>query len=456
MSAHENAEQSVLGGCMLADDAYWRIADLITETDLSNAKHRLIFRAISELAKAGQPCDAVTMGEWFDRQGLADLAGGFGYILHLANSTPSAANIRAYAEIVAKHSQHRRVLDAGAKIAKVTVDDSYGQAHRILGAVARSELATIRPARDVMADFVQDLQTKCDAESDLTGLSTGFPHMDEMIAGLQPGDLIIVAGRPSMGKTTFAQNVAENVALTSKRVLFFTMEMTAPGVLARSVASIGGVSFKAIRSPKSLEPEQWNRVFEAAKKLKESGLLYDESCGLTVEQICARARQCHGAAPLSLIVIDYLQFIKAPRGDTMALSIQEITRELKSLAKALNIPIILISQLNRDVEKRADRRPIMADLRESGAIEQDADLIIFLYRDGYYNADSPHKGFAEAIIAKQRQGEVGKVIFRERLDQMRFEECDGLPEIIEAPRPSRGLRSFNGAASRGKDAASGR
>lgn len=457
MSAHESAEQSVLGACMLAPDAYWRIADILGHTDFASAKHRAMFQAIADLAKLGEICDAVTMGEWFESHGLSELV-PMKYALNIANTTPGATNIRAYAEIVAKHSQHRRVLDAGAKIAKVAVEDSLGEAHRILGAVARSELATIRPARDVMAEFVQDLQTKCDATSEITGLTTGFGHLDGMLAGLQPADLIIVAGRPSMGKTTFALNVAENVAVgTDKRVLVFTLEMSAPGVLARSVSSIGRVAFKDVRSPKRLEGDQWTRVLEAARQLKESGLLFDESCGITVEQICARARQCHGAAPLSLIVIDYLQFIKAPQAGTMSLAIQEITRELKSLAKALQIPIILISQLNRDLEKRADRRPIMADLRESGAIEQDADVILFLYRDGYYNADSPHKGFAELIVAKQRQGETGMLALLERLDQMRFEACDGLPEIrqIETTRPHRGLRGPSRQAAIGKDAAAG-
>lgn len=429
MSRSHDAEQAVLGGCMLEPAAYWRVADVLTAEDFSDGRHARLWRVIGDLVRDGSAADPVTMCEL--DSGLGD------YPLKMANATPSTANIRAYAEIVAKHAQHRRVVAAGGQIARVGPDDSLGEAQRLLAAAAKPELTAIKAAREVLNEFVADLQRKCDAESELTGLATGFPGLDQMTSGLQPSDLIIIAGRPSMGKTTLAQNIAEYVAVGSddendprpaRRVLFFTQEMRAAAVLARSIASLGHVPFNAIRSPKSLQDEHWPRIQNASARLKASGLLFDESCGITAEQLCARARQCHNAAPLSLIVIDYLQYMRLPQAASASLAVQEVTRELKALAKALNVPVLLLSQLNRSLEARADKRPVMADLRESGAIEQDADVIAFIYRDEVYHAGGKSKGFAELLIRKQRNGEIGTVPLIARLDQMRFEDCpDGLP-----------------------------
>lgn len=460
MSHIESAEASVIGACMLVKSAYWQVADLLSAEDFSDQRHRALWVAIGERVKEGADVDAVTIMDAVPKLGA--------YALQIANGTPGASNIRGYAELVVKHATHRRVQGAGRQIAALGPADALGEAQRLLADVARPELAAIRPARDVLVEFVADLQAKCDSEATITGLPSGFAGLDEMTSGLQPGDLIIVAGRPSMGKSTFAQNVAERVALPrddgndnpppTRRVLFFTQEMSAASVLARSVSSIGHVPFGAIRSPKGIEDHHWPKINGAASQLKKSGLLFDESCGITAEQVSARARQCHSAAPLSLIVIDYLQYMRMPRADSAALAIQDITRELKALAKALGVPVMLLSQLNRKLEERHDKRPMMADLRESGAIEQDADIVLFLYRDGVYNKTSPHKDYAELIVAKQRNGCTGMVPMVSRLDQMRFEDCpDGLPEIVveTAERSDRGFNSSRFPRDR-KAAAAGR
>lgn len=446
MSASHNAEASVIGGCMLDPQAYWRIADTVTAEDFSHDGYRELFRVVADSAKAQTPVDVVTVGDRVPR--LASLA------MSAANTTPGSANIRTYAAMVAAHATHRRVVAAGQRIARLSPQDAFGEAQRILAEASRPELSAIRPAREVLADLVADLQRKCDADSPITGLSTGFNGLDDMTSGFQPGDLVILAGRPGMGKSTLAQNIGERVALRGKRVLFFSQEMSAANVLARSVAAIGGVPFGALRSPKTMDEAHWGRVFAAAEKLKAAPLLFDESCGITVEQLCARARQCHGASPLSLIVIDYLQYMRLPKADSTANAVQEVTRELKSLGKALGVPVLLLSQLNRGVEGRADKRPTLSDLRDSGAIEQDADIILFAYRDGYYSAESPHRGFAELIVAKQRNGRTGMIPLRERLDQMRFEDCDGLPHV-EVARPARGFGRTRWAGDRRQASAGG-
>lgn len=451
-----DAEQAVLGGIMLAPEAYWRVADLIGEDDFYRQDHRLIFRAIADLAKREQPTDAVTLGEWFESQRQAQHIGGMAYLLELANTTPSAANIRAHAGIVAQKALERRLIDAGTKIATLGYaggQDALQDAHKALQAVSVPDASAVRSAKSVLADVVADLQRKCDSESAITGLSTGFEKLDEMTSGFQPGDLLVLAARPAMGKSTLAQNIAERVALRGLRVLFFTQEMEPAQVLSRSIASIGGVPFGALRSPKLLEDQHWSRITDASAKLAKSPLLLDGTCGITLEQIGARARQCHGSAPLSLIVIDYLQYSQLPKGDTLAERVQEMTRGLKQLGKSLGVPVLLLSQLNRGVESRADKRPGMSDLRDSGAIEQDADAVMFMYRDGYYHRDSPHKGFAELILAKQRNGVTGMVPLRERLDEMRFEDCDELPEIPHE-RPAQNARGFGRFPDR-KAAASG-
>lgn len=435
-----DAEQAVLGGLMLDGSAYWRVADLLTDEDFYRKDHRLIYRAMKELAHQQQPLDAVTLGEWFESQKLAREIGGPAYLIELANTTPSAANVRAHAEIVASKAQARRLIDAGMRIAQLGYEasaDALAEAHAALQRVSVIDTSAVKSSKEVLRTVVEDLQRKFSAESAITGLDTGFDGINDFTGGFQPGDLIIVAGRPSMGKSTLAQNCAERVALRGQRVLFFTQEMSAASVLTRSVAAIGGIPFGALRSPKLMDEAHWSRVMDAAERIAKAPLLLDETCGITVEQIEARARQCHSAAPLAAIFIDYLQYMRMPKADTQALAVQDVTRALKSLAKTLNVPVVLLSQLNRGVENRADKRPSMSDLRDSGAIEQDADLIVFMYRDEYYHADSPHKGYAEAIVAKQRNGRTGMIPLIARLDQMRFEDCDGLPEAVhERPTSS--------------------
>lgn len=455
MTAAQDAECSIVGGCMIDAKAYWQVADMIAADDFADGRNRQLWLAISARARTQSDIDFITIGD--------DLPRLAGYATEVACATHSTANIRGYAEVVVRASTHRRVVAAGQAIIKLGPADALGEAQRALAAVAKPELASIKTAKTVLGEFVMDLQAKCDSESSITGLPTGYHLLDEMTSGFHPGDLIIVAGRPAMGKSTFVQNVGENVVAplgddgirysSGKRVLIFTQEMTAANFLGRSVASMGRIPWKSLRSPKLLEPEHWARVQAASNLIKDCGLLFDESCGITTQQIGARARQCHAQEPLAMIGIDYLQFIKLPKASTVAEAIQIVTRELKQLAKELGVPVVLLSQLNRDLEKRANKRPLMSDLRDSGAIEQDADLVLFMYRDSYYDQNSPLKGFAELIVGKQRNGETGIVPLHDRLDQTRFEDCyDSLPSVSVGT--TRGFGSL-GKKVRGKDAAQG-
>lgn len=441
MNPAHDSEASVVGGCMLDPQAYWQIADKLAVEDFADPAFRALYQLVSRRVRENEAVDYITIGEISPK--LARVA------VEAANATPGTANIRAHADLIVKHATHRRVLAAGQKIVKLGAQDAFSEATRLVSDASRTDLSSLRSAKDVLSEFVVDLQTKCDQASKITGLATGFSDLDEATSGLQPGDLIVVAGRPSMGKSTLAQNFAENVSLRpGKSVLLFSQEMTAANWMARSVSSVGGVPFGAVRSPRTLDEAHWVRVGDAVKRLKESGLIFDEACGITAEQICARARQCHASAEneLVLIVIDYLQYMQFGKHETQAMAVQEVTRSLKGLAKALRVPVVLLSQLNRKLEERADKRPIMADLRESGAIEQDADVIMFLYRDEVYNKQSYAKGYTELILAKQRNGVQCTVPLLSRLDQMRFENCpDGLPQKPEredGPRRNAGIAGF--------------
>ncbi|MGH8086390.1 MAG: replicative DNA helicase [Lysobacter sp.] len=415
------AEQAVLGGLMLAPDAYDTVADSLTERDFYRRDHQLIFRAIRELAEKNKPFDAVTLGEWFESMGQAEQVAGGAYLIELASTTPSAANIKAYAEIVRDKAVLRQLIEVGTGIVNDGFQPDGRDSSEILssaeqqvfaiaeaGAKGRTDFTAINTA---LSEAFDVLQTRYAAGGSVTGLPTGYTDFDEMTAGLQPTDLLILAARPAMGKTTLALNMAEYAAIKSKKaVAVFSMEMSASQLALRLISSNGRVNAQRLRSGQ-LEDEDWSRVTSAIRMLKEAKIFIDDTPGLSPDALRAKARRLKREHDLGLIVIDYLQLMAVPgNSENRATEISEISRSLKHLAKELNVPVIALSQLNRSLETRADKRPVMADLRESGAIEQDADVIVFIYRDDYYNKEnSPDKGLAEIIIGKQRNGPTGSV-----------------------------------------------
>jgi replicative DNA helicase len=424
------AEQSVLGGLMLDNAAMDRVADVISEVDFYRQDHQLIFRQINKLIDSGRPADVVTVSESLENAGELTETGGLSYLATLAQNTPSAANIRRYAEIVRERSVMRSLAEVGTDIA----DSAYNPVGRDAAAlldeaetkVFRIAESSARGRQDFLAmkgllkDALLKIETlySRDNPDEVTGVPTQFIDLDEKTSGLQGGDLIIVAGRPSMGKTAFAMNIAENVAIhAGLPVAVFSMEMGGLQLVMRMLSSVGRLDAQKLRTGK-LDDEDWPRLTGALGALNEAQVFIDETPGLTAMEVRSRARRLarsllqNKQKPLGLIVIDYLQLMSGSsrgREQNRVNELAEITRSLKALAKELKLPVIALSQLSRSVEQRTDKRPMMSDLRESGAIEQDADLILFMYRDEYYNPDSPEKGLAEVIIGKQRNGPTGKV-----------------------------------------------
>jgi len=422
---HSNeAEQSVLGGLLIDNLSWDRAADLLTDSDFYRLEHKLIFSAISTLVNQSKPADVITVFEQLQSLGKADDCGGLAYLNALAQSVPSAANMRRYAEIVRERAILRKLIAASDEIAtnafnpqgrpvSSILDEAEGKIFKIGEEGSRQKQGFLGIDKLVvdLIDRVQELHDN--GAEEVTGVRTGFFDMDRMTAGLQKGDLIILAARPSMGKTAFALNIAENVAVAEGLpVLVYSMEMGASQLALRLVGSLGRIDQQNLRTGR-LRTEEWERLTEAVDKLGQVQLFIDETPALTAPELRARARRmARQYGQLGLIVIDYLQLMSgssASNGENRATEIGEISRGLKALAKELQCPVIALSQLNRSVETRTDKRPMMSDLRESGAIEQDADIIMFIYRDEYYNKDSKDPGVAEVIIGKQRNGPVGTV-----------------------------------------------
>ena len=413
------AEQSVLGGLMIQNTSWDQIADVIIEDDFYRRDHRLLFSAIAHLIEVGQPVDAVTLSEWLSKQGQLEDVGGLSYLGALAKNTPTAANIKAYAEIVRERSVMRQLITVATDIA----DSAYrpeGRSSGDLLELAEQRVFEIaekgakgksgfRNIKKLLTNAVDTIDKLFQLDSPITGIPTGFTDFDEMTAGLQPSDLVIVAGRPSMGKTTFAMNLAENAAIKNKTpVAIFSMEMPGEQLAMRMMSSLGRIDQHKIRTGK-LHDEDWPRLTSAVGILSEAPMFIDDTPALSPGELRARARRLKREHGLGMIVIDYLQLMQSPGGarENRATEISEISRNLKALAKELHVPVIALSQLNRSLEQRPNKRPVMSDLRESGAIEQDADVIVFIYRDEVYNQDSPDKGSAEIIIGKQRNGPIG-------------------------------------------------
>ena len=419
------AESSVLGGLLLDNNAWDRVGDLLKDDDFYRYEHRLIFAAVRELVNASKPADVITVFERLQSIGKSEEVGGLAYLNSLAQYVPSASNIRRYAEIVRERGILRKLVTASDEIATNAFNTQGRPVDKILdeaeqkifniGEEGARNKQGFQAMETLVVDLLDRVQEMADNQNDVTGVPTGFYDLDRMTSGLQPGDLVVLAARPSMGKTAFAINIAEHVALKEGLpVAVFSMEMGASQLAIRIVGSIGRIDQGHLRTG-NLTDDEWPRLAEAVEKLRTVSLHIDESPGLTPSELRANARRlARQCGKLGLIVVDYLQLMSGSgsggNGDNRATELGEISRGLKMLARELQCPVIALSQLNRSVEQRPDKRPMMSDLRESGAIEQDADIIMFIYRDEYYTKDAcKEPGVAEIIIAKQRNGPTGTV-----------------------------------------------
>lgn len=413
-------EQAVLGGLLIDPQAWDQVADLIRDEDFYRPDHALIFATLAQLAESGKPFDMVTVAEQLERQArLADV-GGLAYLGTLARDTPTAANVRAYAQIVRERSLLRKLVSAGREISSSvfagdgsTARDLVEKAERLVFQIAEQSSGAREGAQrigSVLPGLIDKIDEWHSNPDKLRGLPTGFADFDRKTGGLRGGDLVIIAGRPSMGKTTLAINIAENAALSPgsrAAVAIFSMEMPTEQLITRMLSSIGHVPLHGIRSGQ-VSDDDWVRITAATGQLKDARIFVDESPGLTPTELRARARRIKREHGLDLVVVDYLQLMQVPGNkENRATEIAEISRGLKALAKELNVPVIALSQLNRGVEQRTEKKPVMSDLRESGAIEQDADMILLIYREEVYDKNTTKKGIAEIDLAKHRNGEIG-------------------------------------------------
>ena len=435
------AEQAVIGGLLLDNRAWEQIADKLVDEDFYRYDHRLMFAAIRELESRNEPFDAVTLSQCLDKNEQLDQVGGLAYIGRLAKDTPSASNIVAYANIVREKSVLRQLISVGTDISssgfqpeglesKELLENAQKSVFKIAEQGARGN-SGFQEMKSLLSKTVDKIDHLFNSQGGVTGVATGFDKFDEMTTGLQPSDLVIVAGRPSMGKTTFAMNIAENAAIGEKLpVAVFSMEMPGDSLAMRMISSLGRVDAHHIRTG-NLTDEDWARITSAIHILSEANIFIDDTPAMSPNEVRARARRLkRQQGGLGLIVLDYLQLMQIHGGsENRATEISEISRSLKAMAKELDVPVIALSQLNRSLEQRPDKRPVMSDLRESGAIEQDADLIVFIYRDEVYNEDSPQKGVAEIIIAKQRNGPIGKSLLTFLGKYTKFENY--IPEMYD-------------------------
>ncbi|CAH0542909.1 replicative DNA helicase [Vibrio marisflavi] len=417
------AEQSVIGGLLLDNERWDTVSERVLTQDFYSRPHRLVFDAVKTILEESNPLDLITLSEFLEQREQLEDVGGFAYLADLAKNTPSAANINAYADIVAERALVRNLIGVANDIADAGYDPQ-GRTSEDLLDLAESKVFAIAEERtnenegpqsvdNILEKTLERIELLYKSPQDgVTGVDTGFTDLNKKTAGLQGSDLVIVAARPSMGKTTFAMNLCENAAMSQEKpVLIFSLEMPSEQIMMRMLASLSRVDQTKIRTGQ-LDDEDWARISATMGTLMEKkNMFIDDSSGLTPTEVRSRARRIareHGG--LSMIMVDYLQLMRVPSlSDNRTLEIAEISRSLKALAKELNVPVVALSQLNRSLEQRADKRPVNSDLRESGSIEQDADLIMFIYRDEVYNPESSLKGIAEIIIGKQRNGPIGSV-----------------------------------------------
>jgi replicative DNA helicase len=433
------AEQAVLGGLMLRPQAWMDVQDVLTAQQFYRRDHQLIWQAIEDVLKKGREADAVTIGEWFESRGKLELVGDGAYLIELSATTPSTANIRGYAEIVAETAKRRALIDAGQDLIDSaynpegrTALDLIGSAQTRIGGLLDSEPCDLESVAPVMERVFHRLGERATNGGGISGLTTGDHDLDELLGGLQPGGLYVLAARPKMGKTTKAINIAEHVALRlAKPVAVFTFEMQPEELGDRMLANQAGINGTRIRTGK-LDDVDWANASEATRRLSQAPIFVSRPKRARVEHVCAQIRRMHARNPLGLVVIDYLQLMHV-NGDNRAAGIGDITMALKLTASELGLPILLLSQLNRKLEERTDKRPIVADLRDSGSIEQDADAVIFIYRDEIYNPGSRWEGTAELIVAIQRNGAPGMV---RQLYQPEYFRFSPLPEYWQPKQTS--------------------
>lgn len=415
----EDAEVSVLGGLMLVQDAWEKIADFISEEDFYRNDHKLIFKSIKALNEDNKPCDLLTVTEWLKTHQLIEEAGGEVYLTELADSVPGAANIKAYAEIVREKSVLRQLINIGNNLTETAFNPEGRNSDELLE-TAEKDVFGIREqtlksksgfqnVKDLLRKAIETIEENSESDGGITGIPTSFVDLDKKTNGLQKSDLVIIAGRPAMGKTSFAMNLVEAAAIANNStVAIFSMEMSAEQLIMRMLSSLSRIGNQKLKTGQ-LNDYDWPKIVQNQALLAESKIFIDDTPALSPMEIRARCRRLKRQHNLGLVVIDYLQLMQIRGSENRVNEISEISRSLKALAKELDVPVIALSQLNRALEQRPNKRPVMSDLRESGAIEQDADLIMFIYRDEVYNEDSIHKGKAEIIIGKHRHGSTGMV-----------------------------------------------
>lgn len=435
------AEQSFLGGLMLDEYAWLKAADKLNAEDFYRPSHRIIFGVMAELANLNQPLDVVTLSEALSARALLEKAGGNGYLAELVESTPGATNVVAYAEIVKERAMLRRLITAANDIADMaflpegrTSADVLDHAEELVFQIGQDEIKDNVPQRigHLTNKVVEKLDFLAKSGNAITGVATGFVELDHKTAGFQDSDLVIVAARPSMGKTALMVNIAENAVMESrgsdhdgKAVLIFSMEQPADQLVMRMLSSLGQIDQTRMRTGQ-LAHDDWNKFDSARSLLNDRPLYIDDTPALTPNDLLARARRVHKeAGGLRMIMVDYLQLMRSSaKHENRTNEISDISRSLKAIAKQLNCPVVACSQLNRSLEGRTDKRPFMSDLRESGAIEQDADVILFIYRDEVYHEDSADRGLAEIIIGKQRNGPIGMLKLKFTPNLTKFENTD--------------------------------
>lgn len=443
-----DAEQAVLGGLMIANDKLTDVAELLTDADFYRRDHGLIFRAISEQVSAGNPADAVTLGEWFEAQGIAELVGGSRYILEMANTTPSAANIVAYAEIVREKSALRKLIDVGTEMAGKAFDAKGAPSADIAAQCAGDVLAIAgskrmrgpRTMREIGKSWYARLVERMDNRS-LPGIPTPWGSWNERTGGLQPGMLYVTAARPSIGKTVWVENVLTPAALAGHPVMLFSMEQSGEQLFTRAACAQESVNTRWCRDPKADDDLTLSKLSRAVSKLRDAPIIIDDASGATWQQLKLRAKRQHMRQPLKIIGIDHLHIMRVRGKDRLDIELGEISREMKALAVELQCAVVLLAQLNRSLEQRANKRPIMSDLRECGGLEQDADVITFLYRDDYYAEQeqraSEYPGVIEMNVAKWRDGQTGVCWGSFRGEYSRIDNLDHAPARIVQQQPER-------------------
>lgn len=443
MTTAFEAEYGVLGSLMVDNDSWEKISERIEEDDFFLPANKLIFRHIVRLLESSKPADIITVAESIDSTGKLEMIGGLGYLSNLATSSPSSKNIISYAEIVRKARKERsfQQIIADLQNSSGTISEKIKNAVDLLTSLEDDKKDSVVSVREAAQKAITNLETRFGMGGEIHGLKTQLNDFDRITGGLQNGDLIIIAGRPSMGKTAFATNIAENVSVKQNLpVLMFSLEMSDEQLATRTIASIGKINLNVMRSAKIGE-EDWGKLTSTSGKLYDAPFFIDPNPMMTASQMHQRAKKIKRQHGLRLVVIDYLQLM-TEGGDTRNNELSTITRKLKMMAKDLGVPVICLSQLSRKVEERGDKRPMMSDLRDSGAIEQDADLVVMMYREDYYNKDSPNKGVAEAIIAKQRMGETGTVRLAFQGEYSRFKDFAGKWQEPVKEQKHRGMGEY--------------